>query len=117
MLTALEYLEIKNRMTKSDNHGECGISCGSCPLASGYNNKNISCVAFQKIYPKEAIEVVEQWDKDHPVKTIKDDFLEKYPDAIIGMNNAPTVCTKSLGYPSEGCNGLTCYECWNRPLE
>lgn len=62
---------------------------------------------------------VEQWSKEHPLKTRLQDFLEKYPKAIIGSDKTPVgVCCVRLGY-CESCRyvGCGCYQCWNEPVE
>ena len=64
-----------------------------------------------------ADEVVEKWLKEHPKKTYRDDFLEKFPDAPVDSSGFPNVCLmdiyKGADYKCKdedyGCN-----ECWNQ---
>lgn len=57
-------------------------------------------------------------------KTIKDDFLEKYPNAPLQLGmKVPWLCPKKLGYKIDCPNYMTCdyrgyaYDyCWNMPL-
>lgn len=60
----------------------------------------------------EAANVIERLTK--PPKTIKDDFLEKYPKARMDAKDVPIICVNHLGYCVE-CSDI-CSECWNRPL-
>lgn len=65
------------------------------------------------------VAAVEQWSKEHPLKTRLQDFLEKYPKAIIGSDKTPvSICCARLGY-CESCRyvGGGCYQCWDEPVE
>ena len=44
----------------------------------------------------EIVEKVEQWAKEHPVKTRKDEFFNQWPDAEIGYDGLPTVAPCQL---------------------
>lgn len=65
---------------------------------------------------EERVAFVEQWSKAHPQKNRLQDFLEKYPNAIINKAGNPRACCEQLGYTQECYNG-TCLECWNQPME
>ena len=39
----------------------------------------------------EIVDQVEQWAKEHPVKTRQDEFFNQWPDAEIGYDGLPTV--------------------------
>lgn len=86
-MDAVEYLKQKNRMTNN-----CTIACNTCPLAIENNNRNLVCANFVRHYIEEAVEIVENWAKEHPAKTYKDVFLEKFPDAKIEKNGVPYPC-------------------------
>lgn len=78
-MDAVEYLKQKNRMTNN-----CTIARNICPLAIENNNGNLVCANRDTISLGEAVATVENWAKEHPVKTYKSVFLEKFPDAKIG---------------------------------
>lgn len=61
---------------------------------------------------------VEQWSKDHPLRTRLQDFLEKYPDAELYDDGIPQVCCQLLGY-CKTCVGEkgVCKNCWNMLVE
>lgn len=65
-------------------------------------------------------DITEMLQKEHPPKTMLQDFLEKYPDAPLNINgDYPECCPFMLGYKKGDCikpRG-TCVECWNRPVE
>lgn len=61
-LSAKEYFNIKNRMTK-----RCQIKRSDCPLSINRNNKCCGCNTFESECTDEAIAVVEKWIKEHPI--------------------------------------------------
>lgn len=114
------YLKEKVRMTQKSDSSRCSILCTDCPLNCVKNGRIYSCYTMERRYPTEAIAIVQKWSDEHPVKTIKDDFLEKHPNAHL-HNDLPVVCIKSLGYIGQDyvCPSGTyaeCKKCWNRPL-
>lgn len=70
---------------------------------------------------KLIINIVEQWSKNHPRKTILQDFLEKHPKAPRKNDGLPKCCPYYCGYSDiYDCFGgeiNTCFNCWNRPME
>lgn len=113
-MTALEYLKKYYRMC--DSAGKS--SCTGCLIH--IRKGNMTCRDFQKKYPEQAISIVQEWHKNNPQKTIKDDFFEKFPNANKLCDGIPDACAAKLGYVSEcpyqNCEDC-CKECWNRPLE
>lgn len=94
--------------------------CSACLMSSQHNEHEVSCTYLAKLHPTEAIAIVQKWSDEHPAKTIKEDFLEKYPNAeCLQYGGGLKVCAKWLGYfnkdyscPSDG----DCDHCWNTPL-
>lgn len=113
-----EYLKEKNRMTK-----ECSIPCSKCPLHKNQTACQYSCGSLEKKDPEKAVRIVENWAKEHPVRTYKSAFLEKFPDAELGCEDgAPYVCLYyifGLKHAPDYCkrNSATCFKCWNREVE
>ena len=106
-MDAVKFIKKMGRMCDSnrrDNCDECpfSVSKNTCFMGSMWHN------------PEEAVEIVELWDKEHPAKTYKDDFLEKFPNAVIAEN----ICRYHV-YKTGGCDGFTgdCELCWNEPIE
>ena len=77
---------------------------------------------------EDVVEQVEQWTKEHPVKTRQSEFLKQWPDAEIGDDGHPSVDPCQLhkemanvevhdGY----CNKYGCDECrrdfWLKEIE
>lgn len=64
-----------------------------------------------------ADEVVEKWSKEHPKKTFRDDFLEKFPNAPVDSNKLPKACLMDIyGDANAKCKDedYGCNECWNQ---
>lgn len=61
-------------------------------------------------------EIADSILEEIPIKTIKMDFFEKFPDASVDINGIPDTCAKQLGYKVE-CGTGDCYKCWTTPLE
>lgn len=114
MMDAVEYLKQKKRMT-----GGCeNSSCTNCPLDGENNKQCVRCVYLESEFPEEAVEIVENWAKEHPAKTYKSVFLEKFPDAKIEKNGIPCSCIIYLfgeKVKPRACG--SCTYCWNREVE
>lgn len=111
-MDAVEFIKERRRMCDME-------SCNSCPAEvldeCDYETKDII----------KLVQIVEQWSKEHPQKTIMQDFFEKFPNAPKTMLGYPYPCAKDLGYPKlnscsfgvKGGAGSYCRECWSRPME
>lgn len=112
-MDTIEFIKERNRMC--DFYKCCKIE--GCPA------ENLSCGSLEEIAIQgfKLIGDVEQWSREHPQKTMLQDFLEKFPNAILGeTTKLPNFCPIHLGYEksnSNVCDKYTCFECWNRPLE
>ena len=115
-MTARDYFEYKATMTGLDDKGRCTIKCRTCPISSNNNNCRVGCRELESIYPWRAIELVQKWAEEHPVKTIAEDFFEKFPNAPKD-EDVPKPCAKHCGYVDDCPEGVTCNECWKQPLE
>ena len=108
-MKAVDYLKAKGRMT-----GNCHILCRDCPLDD--------CNELEADYPEQAVEIVEKWAKENPVKTYLTVLLEKLPDTkISGESGTPEdFCPHSvfkIKKDFDYCNTNTCKDCWNREYE
>lgn len=100
----------------------CDIEhCLTCPLSEDNNKTKESCCDFIIQFPEKAEEILTKWAEEHPVKTMLQDFLEKYPNAPLEEEyGAPNVCVFNLGYIKErdcGNYDYSCKKCWNRQME
>lgn len=104
-------------------------NCYDCPECPLYNiNFGKGCNIGQDATDDDIINLissVENWAKEHPRKTMLQDFLEKYPKAILDTSNKTplNICPPDLGYTDRKlcaggfCDSKLCEECWNRHLE
>lgn len=108
----VNFYKEKDRLTKN-----CKIRCEECPL-SRVNNKSkdqYGCYDFINKHAEKAVEIMQKWSDENPVKTRLDDFKEKYLNHTRYRNGRPHVCCKNLGYIDE-CPITECSECWNMPV-
>jgi hypothetical protein len=95
-----------------------GRRCGYCDLSEHNECGFPACQA--KDHPETAVEVIQAWSDEHPVKTRLDDLLEKYPKAWMEANSS-VVAPWKLGY-CRNCskcslNGRLLPDCWGEPVD
>lgn len=71
-MDAVEFIEAWDRMCKS-----CAL-CVDCPL----DGEMTDC--FCGVETDTIVPIVEQWTKEHPIKTRQSVFLEQWPNAQVG---------------------------------
>lgn len=89
--------------------GKFNSTCVGCKIYSLCFDTG--CYSFIKDNPQEAIEIVQEWSDEHPIKTRQSMFLELFPDAKI-IHGVIDICPKSLDKKIE-CNHqqTSCYKC------
>ena len=110
-MDAVEYLKNQGRMCKEIKN------CDNCSLGKAVDATNsFDCNDYGISYPEEAVAIVEQWAKEHPVKTYKDKLFELFPK----MKELPIerVYCKLHMFEGENCPKLDwniedCQACWN----
>ena len=107
-MDAVKFIMTKERMC------EARETCTGCPI-DGHNFR-CDCRDVSKSELEKMIEIVEQWSKEHPVKTYKDDFLEKFPNADRYETGHPMNCRNGI-YGLGSCASDSCEDCWNEPME
>jgi hypothetical protein len=98
MMEALEFFKARKRMCEATKCASCKLFHvqGGCCIAP--ENEKINAV-------KEVIDIVEQWAKEHPVKTRQSVFLEQYPTADADENGVLEVCPALLFASHRGKKG------------
>lgn len=81
-MDAVEFLKTAYRMC--DTYGR---ECDSCRA----RNACFSNPTDRRRNPEGVVAAVEQWGKDHPVKTRQSEFLERFPNAQM-VNIERTFC-------------------------
>lgn len=106
-MDAVKFLAEFKRMCKTYQ------GCAGCCAIENCNYMSMESDAQRQ----ELVVIVERWSKDHPQKTRKQDFLEKYPNAPIEVDGTPKACCEILGYCKD-CNAeVDCISCWNKAME
>ena len=121
-MDAVEFLKARKRMCETNDCNE-----GGCPLFQyncnndGTDEENVQTVA-----------IVEQWAKEHPVKTRQSEFLKMFPNAQKSSDGGLDICPnkiepekyKSVALPKACINsdtGKLCTECkrdfWLKEIE
>lgn len=107
-MDAVEFLKQFNRMCKAYNDD----GCKECPA---YRHR---CGEEFDGQEEDGVSIVEQWAKEHPIKTRQSEFLKMWPDAEIGGDGLPNVapCQLCLGlihseFPEDCESRGLCVEC------
>ena len=114
-MDAVEYVKQRERMCSY--YG----SCDKC-LA----NKVIGCATIAKI--SQMVPIVEQWAKEHPVKTRQSELLKLFPDASVLYDEYLNICPAQISNEcrdkeTDGCYdpGMDCGKCkrdfWLKEIE
>ena len=104
MMDAVKFTRAAMRMC-NDYYSKCW----SCPAGDNTSCKLDS--SYSAISAEGKVAIVEQWAKEHPIKTRQSEFLKHYPDAQIDsgcLNACPMDVFGNMGI---NCNKQTCYEC------
>lgn len=93
-MDAVEFLNEGTRMCNSYE------ACVGCPM----EQTDDCCMV--KMNLKHMISIVEQWAKEHPVKTRQSEFLKQWPDAEIFEDRYLNICPALISkkYRSEETN-------------
>ena len=114
-----EYIEVKESLNRMCDAIQ---NCSSCPISSENNGKDLTCTTYQRKFPEKAERKITEWAKEHPIKTILEEFEENYPDAPISMHGIHTcICPRYIGYEDYhhicGATSRECLSCWSRPAK
>lgn len=109
-MDAVEFIKERDRM--------CYHGCSNCPA----NELTGGCDPLETASINLLVQIVEQWSKEHPQKTMMQDFFEKFPNAPKDEDGIPKVCPSQVGYHGscdEDCEKFhsDCLKCWSRPME
>ena len=73
-MDAVEFFKTVNRLCKNQSCNECPVYKNGCMV--GFDDDSIKII-------DETVSKVEQWAKEHPIKTRKSEFLKMFPNADI----------------------------------
>ena len=87
-MDAVEFFKTVNRICKNKDCNECPVAKeGWCMV--GFDDDSVKNI-------DETISKVEQWAKDHPVKTRQSEFLKMFPNARIDDSGVLLFCPKDF---------------------
>lgn len=117
-MDAVEFFKTMNRLCRTQGCEECPVfKEGLCMVMrigsfGGDSDKSI----------EETISKVEQWAKDHPVKTRQSEFLKMFPNAH-KSGRVLDICPQTLNIeymPLKRCENISCSACktdyWNEEV-
>lgn len=98
-MDAVEFLKERNRM--------CNFYTNGCKLCPAYKVKYCSTLCAEAI---DMIPVVEQWAKEHPVKTRQSEMLKLFPEDSILYNKYLNICPAQISSEYRDEEGDGCYD-------
>lgn len=114
-MDAVEFFQTVNRLCKNR-------SCAGCPICKKGMCKDM-CMVRRTVMLGDAsvesigemISIVEQWSKDHPIKTRQSEFLKMFPNAKIGEDDG-ILCIKpcDIDKSIECTDGKGCGDCYRK---
>jgi hypothetical protein len=113
-MDAVEYIKGAKRICKS--RGVCKSVSSKCPLLdeNGHCTATADICAADIIEKTEnAVQIVEQWAKEHPVKTRQSEFLRMFPNAP-KSGRVLDICPRDLNIeymPPKRCENISCSAC------
>lgn len=107
----LLFAEEKRRMCMSYQ------LCEGCPLDGTRCEFSTSSSLLDPENDKRILEVVQNWHDNNPLRTYKEDFFEKFPNAKKYDDGTPMACRNDIYGNVKDCSGRCCDVCWNEPME
>ena len=102
-MDAVEYVKALRRLCRSK------IKCSECQLL---NKEDHCCMADIGECAEKTVQIVEQWAKDHPIKTRQSEFLKMFPNAVIDEDDGILCIKPCIIDESIKCtNGKNCDDC------
>lgn len=86
-------------------------SCCKCEMYKPAGNE--ACIKWISKNTKEAIEIVQKWSDEHPIKTRQNEFLKMFPNVVRDDKTIQIIpCVVEQGYkPPKGCKNISCRVC------
>ena len=113
-MDAVEFFKTANRLCKNQGCNVCPVAKEGCCMV-GFDDDSVKNI-------DETISKVEQWAKDHPVKTRQSEFLKMFPNAP-KSGRVLDICPQNLNIeymPPKRCENISCGACktdyWNEEV-
>lgn len=117
-MDTVKFFKTVNRLCKNQS------GCAKCPIwEKGMCMARFGDYSVENI--EETISKVEQWAKDHPLKTRQSEFLKRFPNAdltrlqpcMIEKDKRPMWCGKYADFGANGCCDECRYAYWNEEVD
>ena len=108
MIDAVEYVKEKVRMCHADPIEK--FKCDRCPMFA--DTVEIGCVYWEETDPAEAVRIVEDWSKAHPIRTNGQKFVE-----VFGFDPWRVVTGDEESWDIVFNDNLTQLNFWRSPYE
>ena len=109
-----DFIREYNRMCDYYYATQCKKNGEDCPM------RNYSCGSI-KCLTETIIDDVENWSKEHPLKTRQSVFLEQYPNAKVRMDGTLSACPQVIDATVECLSDVNCGDCcreyWGEAVE
>ena len=113
-MDAVKFFKTANRLCKNQGCNVCPVAKEGCCMV-GFDDDSVKNI-------DETISKVEQWAKDHPVKTRQSEFLKMFPNAP-KSGRVLDICPQNLNIkymPPKRCENISCGACktdyWNEEV-
>lgn len=107
-MDAVKFIVEKARMC--GKQGECD----ECKLNGSAYCNTMPQHPIDREGAQEAVDIVEQWSKEHPSKTRQSVFLEQYPNCMIDSDGVVGICPRNVNNKCI-CNFERFYDCHGCP--
>lgn len=117
-MDVVKFVKSVNRLCKNQS------GCAKCPIwGKGMCMASFGDYSVENI--EETISKVEQWAKDHPLKTRQSEFLKRFPNAdltrlqpcMIEKDKRQMWCGKYADFGANGCCDECRYAYWNEEVD
>lgn len=89
-MDAVKFLVTRDRMCRSFNG-----RCTGCEVNERMGADEV-CIHYMTQHPREVVEIVERWAKEHPLRTRQSEFLKMFPRASMTSNGTIDFCPESF---------------------
>ena len=115
-MDVVEFFNTVNRLCKNQR------CCTECPIHKNGMGCMVNADDDSVKSIEETVSKVEQWAKDHPVKTRQSEFLKLFPNAP-KSGRVLDICPQNLNIdymPPKRCENISCGACktdyWNEEV-
>ena len=106
-MDAVEFCKTVNRLCRNQSCDECPVYKNGMGCMVGFDDDSIKSI-------DETVSKVEQWAKEHPIKTRQSELLKMFPNAETDRSGILIFCPREIdtvNINSVHCHRYECLEC------